>query len=76
MFKIASAFVIAASEFGNEVYKIGFVRDHRSTMSKKKQPRDMTNDEAIRHLFHPKIVKHVKSLVNETNLKVSKKATK
>ena len=44
---------------------------------KQKHPRDMTNDEAIRHLFHPKVVKHVKALVAESNSKVvKKKATK
>jgi len=44
---------------------------------KKKHPRDMTNDEAIKHLFHPKIVKHVKSEVAKANTpKVRKKATK
>jgi hypothetical protein len=26
----------------------------------KKHPKDMTDDEAIKHLFHPKIVKAVK----------------
>jgi hypothetical protein len=45
-------------------------------MPKKKHPRDMTNEEAIRHLFHPKIVKHVKALVERANSKAKKKATK
>ena len=45
-------------------------------MPKKKHPREMTNDEAIRHLFDPKVVKHVKSLVEEANSKVKKRATK
>lgn len=45
-------------------------------MPKKKHPRDMTNDEAIKHLFHPKIVKHVKAIVEENNSKVKTKATK
>jgi len=26
----------------------------------KKHPREMTTDEAMRHLFHPNVVKHVK----------------
>jgi len=48
-------------------------------MAKKKNPRDMTSDELIKHLFHPEIVKHVKSVVAEANKKSSKpskKATK
>jgi hypothetical protein len=45
-------------------------------MKKKKHPKDMTNDEAIKHLFHPKIVKHLKSLVTKNDSEViSKKAT-
>ena len=32
----------------------------------RKHPRDMTTDEALVHLFHPKVVKHVKGLVAET----------
>jgi len=43
----------------------------------KKHPKDMTNDEAIRHLFHPKVVKHVKAIVEKENAKPPKKgATK
>jgi hypothetical protein len=42
---------------------------------KKKHPKDMTSDELIKHLFHPKIVKHVKGLVKEHNAE-PKKATK
>jgi hypothetical protein len=46
-------------------------------MPKKKHPREMTNDEAIKHLFHPKIVAHVKKEVaNADAPKVRKKATK
>jgi len=29
-------------------------------MKKKKQPKDMTSDELMKHLFHPKVVKHIK----------------
>jgi hypothetical protein len=30
-------------------------------MSKKaKHPKDMTNDELLAHVFHPKVVKHIK----------------
>ena|ERR1700691_2008460 len=37
----------------------------------------MTNDEAIKHLFHPKIVAHVKAEVAKADApKVRKKATK
>ena len=35
----------------------------------RKHPRDMTNEEAIRHLFHPKVVKHVQGIINEINSK-------
>ena len=27
---------------------------------KAKHPKDMTSDELMRHLFHPKVVKHIK----------------
>jgi len=40
----------------------------------------MTTDEALKHVFHPKVVKHVKSLVAETfktpTSKAKKKSTK
>jgi hypothetical protein len=26
-----------------------------------KHPKDMTTDEAVKHLFHPKVVEHVKN---------------
>jgi hypothetical protein len=29
-------------------------------MKKKKHPKDMTSDELMKHLFHPKVVKHIK----------------
>ena len=46
-------------------------------MAKQKNPREMTNDEAIKHLFHPKVVAHVKSVVKKANAaKPKKKATK
>ena len=46
-------------------------------MAKVKHPRDMTNDEAINHLFHPKVVAHVKAVVKKANAaKPKKKATK
>jgi hypothetical protein len=45
-------------------------------MAKAKHPRDMTNDETIKHLFHPKVVAHVKAVVKKANAKPKKKATK
>ena len=41
-------------------------------MPKKKHPKDMTTEETMKHLFHPKIVKHVKALVKKHNAKVKK----
>jgi hypothetical protein len=32
-----------------------------------KHPKDMTTEEAIRHVFHPKIVKHLKTQAKELN---------
>jgi len=34
-------------------------------MKKKKHPKDMTNDELLSHIFHPKVVKHIKKHVQE-----------
>lgn len=42
-------------------------------MPKKKHPKDMTTDEAMKHIFHPKIVKHVKAIVKKNNAKSGKK---
>lgn len=42
----------------------------------KKHPGDMTNEEVIRHLFHPKVVKHVKAIIEKVNAKQSKKPIK
>jgi hypothetical protein len=33
----------------------------------KKHPKEMTTEEAIRHVFHPKIVKHLKIQAKELN---------
>ena len=30
----------------------------------KKHPKDMTSDELMKHLFHPKVVKHIKKVAN------------
>jgi hypothetical protein len=42
-------------------------------MKKKKHPKDMTTEEAMKHIFHPKIVKHVKGLVKKANAPKVKK---
>jgi hypothetical protein len=39
---------------------------------REKHPKDMTTDEALKHIFHPKIVKHVKALVKKHNAKGKK----
>lgn len=39
----------------------------------KKHPRDMTTDEAIQHLFHPKVVEHVKNVKDKKLKKPTKK---
>jgi hypothetical protein len=41
-------------------------------MPKKKHPKDMTTEEAMKHIFHPKIVRHVKAIVKKNNAKVKK----
>ena len=48
-------------------------------LKKSKHPKDMTTEEALHHIFHPKVVKHVKGLVAETfktPSKSPKKSTK
>jgi hypothetical protein len=30
-----------------------------------KHPKDMTTEEAVKHLFHPKVVKHLKKQVKK-----------
>jgi hypothetical protein len=44
-------------------------------MRKKKHPKDMTTDEALKHIFHPKIVQHVKQIVKHHNAPKVKKST-
>ena len=34
---------------------------------KMKHPKNMTSDELLKHLFHPKVVKHVKKHVAKLN---------
>ena len=41
-------------------------------MPKKKHPKDMTTEEAMKHIFHPKIVRHVKAIVKKQNTKGKK----
>jgi hypothetical protein len=43
---------------------------------KPKYPKDMTTDEAIKHLFHPEVVKEAKRHVEELNRKPKKESTK
>jgi hypothetical protein len=33
---------------------------------KEKHPKDMTTEEAVKHLFHPKVVKHVKKIAGKS----------
>ncbi len=40
----------------------------------KKHPREMTTEEAVTHLFHPKVVKHVKNEKDKDPKKPVKKA--
>jgi hypothetical protein len=40
---------------------------------KKKHPKDMTSDELLKHLFHPKVVKHVKKHVAKLNKSTMRK---
>ena len=49
------------------------------TKQKAKHPTKMTSDELIEHVFHPKIVKHVRGIIEEHNapkVKKSKATTK
>ena len=42
-------------------------------MKKKKHPRDMTSDELMKHLFHPKVVEHLRKAIQEVNEKAERK---
>jgi hypothetical protein len=46
---------------------------HRVTMKKKKHPKDMNSDELMKHLFHPKVVKHIKRVAADADKKRTKK---
>jgi hypothetical protein len=39
-----------------------------------KHPRHMTTEEAITHLFHPKVVEHVKNVKDKPKKRPAKKA--
>ena len=41
-----------------------------------KRPKDMTTDEAIKHLFHPKVVRGMKAHVKELDAKAEPKVKK
>ncbi len=43
-------------------------------MKKKKHPRDMSSDELMKHLFHPKVVKHIKKVADAPKVSRTKKA--
>ena len=42
-------------------------------MKKKKHPKEMTSDELMKHLFHPKVVKHLKQVAADADKKRTKK---
>jgi hypothetical protein len=70
--KVIAARLIVA-ELVNQLAEIEFFQ-HWSTMPKKskKHPKDMTDDEALKHIFHPKLVAGVKKHLAEHNAKVGK----
>ena len=41
-------------------------------MKKKKHPRHMTSDELMKHLFHPKVVKHIKKVASQSKRSMKK----
>jgi len=52
-------------------------------MAKAKHPREMTNEEAIKHLFHPDVVQQIKGILKDVDKSIvtnpkpkKKKATK
>jgi hypothetical protein len=38
-------------------------------MKKPKHPKDMTSNELMKHLFHPKVVKHIKHVARKKSMK-------
>ncbi|MGD0275196.1 MAG: hypothetical protein ABSB79_03905 [Syntrophales bacterium] len=46
-------------------------------MKKKiKHPKDMTNDELLEHVFHPKVIKHIKKHIKDLNTNKEKRIKK
>jgi len=43
---------------------------------KEKHPKDMTADEAMAHVFHPKVIKHLKNHVAELEAEKPKRPKK
>ena len=41
---------------------------------KTKHPKDMTNDELLAHVFHPKVVKHIKKHVKNLDTEKEKRS--
>ena len=39
----------------------------------KKHPREMTTEEAIKYLFHPKVVRHLKKEAGSARVKTTKR---
>jgi hypothetical protein len=39
-----------------------------------KHPKDMTNDELLAHVFHPKVVKHIKKHVKDIETQKEKRS--
>ena len=44
-----------------------------ATKKPKKHPKDMTTEEAIEHLFHPKAIKHLKHVAGTSVKRATKK---
>jgi hypothetical protein len=42
----------------------------------KKHPKDMTNDELLKHIFHPDVVEHIKKHIEEIGKKKREKPVK
>jgi hypothetical protein len=68
-----AAFVIS-SELLCQLNKVDVWSVHSATMKKKKHPRHMTSDELMKHLFHPRVVKHIKKVAADAKKKRTKKA--
>jgi hypothetical protein len=45
-------------------------------MKKKKHPKEMTNDELLAHVFHPKVVRHVKRHIAKLDSEKEKRSKK